>query len=288
MIASRWRAAEAGVREALAWLPPISQPPSCPWFFTLSNEGGPYLAVAREAVGYRVRVHGVADYLVAPDSLSVEPCEGLDRDTVQVAFDLDVRPVLHQLEGRPALHASAVSTDLGVVAFSGESGVGKSTLAALLSSLPGHRLVADDSVPLEPTTEGFLAIPTASSVRLREPTARALGELGRQQFAKFVAQRAPETQARPLRIIFSLWRSNAVGIDPMSPREAMAFVAGHLQRLDPESPDLLRREFQHVDEVVRHVEVAHLSYPHDFEVAEVARVIDARLREEPRTLKARS
>ncbi len=264
--------------EPLRWLSSVREPPSCAWFFTLTNEGGPYLAVAREADGYRVRVHGVADYLVQPTSLAVEPFVDAAAESVEVAFELDVKPILHQLDGHPALHASAVANEAGAVAFSGPSGVGKSTLAALLSKRAGYRLLADDSVPLDRQGNQFIAMPTASAVRLRRGSAQQLGETAHMQFEKYVARRKAAESGCPLRAIYSLWLADAVRIDPMSPREAMAFVASHLQRIDPDNAELLRREFEHVDAVVRHVVVAHLSYPRDFESTAVAEAIEEHAR----------
>jgi hypothetical protein len=45
------------------------------------------------------------------------------------------------------LHASAIVTGRGIAAFAGHSGAGKSTTAALLSSL-GYKLIADDILPI--------------------------------------------------------------------------------------------------------------------------------------------
>jgi hypothetical protein len=55
--------------------------------------------------------------------------------------------LLHQ-RGLLVLHASAASVDGEAVAFVAESGTGKSTLAAAFRAR-GHRLVADDIVPVE-------------------------------------------------------------------------------------------------------------------------------------------
>jgi serine kinase of HPr protein (carbohydrate metabolism regulator) len=51
--------------------------------------------------------------------------------------------VLLQQRGRLVLHASAVTVDLGVVAFMGGPGWGKSTMAAAMYAR-GHSIVADD------------------------------------------------------------------------------------------------------------------------------------------------
>lgn len=52
----------------------------------------------------------------------------------------------HQ-RGTLPLHASAIVTRTGIAAFAGHSGAGKSTTAALLSSM-GYELIADDILPV--------------------------------------------------------------------------------------------------------------------------------------------
>ena len=52
----------------------------------------------------------------------------------------------HQ-RGMLPLHASAIVTKGGITAFAGHSGAGKSTTAALLSSLE-YELIADDILPV--------------------------------------------------------------------------------------------------------------------------------------------
>ena len=57
------------------------------WLFTLTNEGGPYLAVARDADRYRIRVHGVADYLVEQREVVAEPATG-DFGEIEATYEL--------------------------------------------------------------------------------------------------------------------------------------------------------------------------------------------------------
>jgi hypothetical protein len=61
--------------------------------------------------------------------------------------------LLHQ-RGFTILHASAVAIEGRAVAFLGEKGWGKSTMAATLHAL-GHDLIADDVLAIEPARAGF-------------------------------------------------------------------------------------------------------------------------------------
>jgi energy-coupling factor transporter ATP-binding protein EcfA2 len=72
------------------------------------------------------------------------------------------------------LHASAVSIDGAAVAFLGNHGAGKSTMAASLHSL-GHPLITDDIAALDPIEDDFQVLPTFPQLKLWDNTARDLG-----------------------------------------------------------------------------------------------------------------
>ncbi|MPZ64376.1 MAG: hypothetical protein GEU83_02220 [Pseudonocardiaceae bacterium] len=70
-----------------------------------------------------------------------------------------------RLRGELVLHASAVQLGDGALAFVGASGMGKSTLAALLCT-SGHRLVTDDVLRVD-LTDGVVVHPGSTESRLR-------------------------------------------------------------------------------------------------------------------------
>lgn len=82
--------------------------------------------------------------------------------------------VVMMLRGRLVLHASAVSKERAAVAMVGQTGTGKSTLAASLCST-GWELLADDALAVENSGDAWLAHPAAVELRLREG-ARSLAE----------------------------------------------------------------------------------------------------------------
>ncbi len=65
-----------------------------------------------------------------------------------------------------SLHASAAGYGQNVIAFLGESGMGKSTLAAYLSQNAGWRLVADDILPVTGRPDGLAAYPHFPQLKL--------------------------------------------------------------------------------------------------------------------------
>lgn len=88
---------------------------------------------------------------------------------VRAAYHRIVLPMLLQALGYEMLHASAVRTARGVVAFCGDSGAGKSTIAVGLSQR-GYPLWADDALLFE-AGAGIRAIGLPFEVRLRPESA---------------------------------------------------------------------------------------------------------------------
>jgi hypothetical protein len=78
------------------------------------------------------------------------------------------------LDGKLALHASAVAVDGSVVAFVGASGMGKSTLAALVCAGAGE-LFTDDVLHVSGPRSAPIAWPGATECRLRDSATSVTG-----------------------------------------------------------------------------------------------------------------
>lgn len=78
----------------------------------------------------------------------VEPFPGVEERLIRLPLLGTVLAVLLYQRGLLVLHASAVAINSGVVAFLGEKGQGKSTMAASLYKR-GHHLMADDVVAVD-------------------------------------------------------------------------------------------------------------------------------------------
>jgi hypothetical protein len=125
---------------------------------------------------YLLNIQGVARYLVTAGREIVV-------DLAAAAPALDVRGyllgsifvVLCQQRGLLPLHASAIAGKSGVVAFLGNSGQGKSTLAAHLAQR-GFRVLADDVCLIDATEpSAAMVIPTAPWLKLWRTSLKSLG-----------------------------------------------------------------------------------------------------------------
>jgi hypothetical protein len=110
-----------------------------------------------------------------------------------------VRALLRHLEGRPTLHASAVAIDDRAMLFLGDSGAGKSTMAAFCCLKGGASLLADDLAEIEVVDGNLRVNPTDDGHWLRDDTAIALGRPRRCDAAKERVA-APRASPEPVRL----------------------------------------------------------------------------------------
>jgi len=95
-----------------------------------------------------IRIEGVADFEIREGrQIRVWPVAGAIQKDIEIFLFGPAWATLCHQRGILPLHASAIVTGMGVTAFAGPSGVGKSTTAALLNSF-GYQLVTDDILPV--------------------------------------------------------------------------------------------------------------------------------------------
>ncbi|HTH00935.1 MAG TPA: hypothetical protein VL882_11770 [Vicinamibacterales bacterium] len=188
--------------------------------------------------------------------------------------------------GWEPLHATAVATDHGVVGFLGNSGDGKSTLAALLLQ-QRCKLVTDDMLVLVRDRETWLAQPGPPRLKLyRDMADHILGVApGRiamnPDTTKLIVPLDTDdctAEPHPLRALYVLRsvgedRSSALRIEQLSPAAAFPRVLAHTAGHYPSEIARLQRQFEFTTTLVREIPVKTLSYPR--EKAEMARLRDA-------------
>jgi hypothetical protein len=237
------------------------------------TRGGPILAVdAHPHSGYLVRADGFGAYLIVPDGRRVLVAPGaVESWRWQRLLTAQALPIASLLQGLELFHASAVQIDGCVVAFTGPSGAGKTTLAARLL-LAGATFVADDVLALERDGDAVIAHPGPALMNLREPTsfymdaherAQLGSELGRDEGGARLRVRR-KAQARPLRAIYVLrQRTRSTGgvrlkrLSPPRPAELLGAGFGSAIR----TPDRLVRRLDLCAHLARRIPVFELEAP---------------------------
>lgn len=120
------------------------------------------------------RAEGVLRASVTATEVVVEPVASADRDYVGAIVTGELFSVVLRQRGRLVLHGSCVARDGMAVGFVGESGWGKSTLAASLVARGWH-LLTDDLLVVDGIDEGTpVSIPSHPSMRLSEQAIEAV------------------------------------------------------------------------------------------------------------------
>ena len=118
--------------------------------------------------GRVLRYPSLADFSFGSDTSSLEvvyarPLPGISTGTVNHLFHNSVVPMLVAEDGGLVLHGSAIDVGGAALVFLGDSGHGKSTLAASFAT-SGFPFLSDDSIRLSPESNGYVAHPSYPSV----------------------------------------------------------------------------------------------------------------------------
>jgi hypothetical protein len=214
------------------------------------------------------------EFLVTPDARRIyaRTLSGVDNEAMMAYLFVDALSFSLVRLGSEPLHATAVLTKSGVAAFLGNSGDGKSTLAALLIRA-GCPLVTDDMLVLARTGMTWMAHPGPPRLKLyREMSDHILestdGVPMNPATTKLISpldDSRVETTASRLAAIYVLSSEAdanppAPTIRPLSPAAAfprvLAHTAGHYASEGPR----LRRQFEFATGLVRDVPIRLLSY----------------------------
>jgi len=176
--------------------------------------------------------------------------------------------------GREPLHANAIETDGGAIALFGQSGAGKSTLSAYFLAA-GNRMLTDDLLVLEPSSEGVMVQPGIARIKLAPETVQAvLPGVGRGRINvltnKLELPLASGTfcgEPTELRRIYVLRRteSDRITIRALSSKAAVMALIRHTFNVRVVRPERLKMQFEHALWVLDSVPMRTLSYPRDIE-----------------------
>lgn len=259
------------IEQAARPMLPVQEVPFHQWAFP---DGTLWTQFFRTDAGYLLRFPELADFEVSADGRSVKgwPAPGVISPTVEHVYLNQVLPLALSRQGELVLHGSAVDICGQGVAFLGESGRGKSTLAASFAA-EGTRFLTDDGLQLKWVDGCCMIVPSHPSIRLWADSRAAL--------VSALASVAPAlsftsksrifagpgvafcTEDRPLRHVYFLGEGKAAAptIEPLRPAEALIELVKHSFLLDIEARDML---IGHFDELTRMAELPiyfWLDYP---------------------------
>lgn len=213
------------------------------------------------AAGYRLEVAGVGTFTISADGSAVTQTEAAPEATEDVIVETALGPALIlalALQGTYCLHGAAATYAGRAVAIAGESGRGKSTLAAFLGEQGGEdwRPLADDVLPFELGAAGVDALPHFPQLKLPPDQQPALGQPERLPLAALYVLAEP---------------ADEVSLEPLSLRDAAAALVRHTVASRLFAPDLLARHLQFCGEAARRMKVRRLYYPRRWEALPAVR-----------------
>ncbi len=229
--------------------------------------GHGYLA-ARTADGYRLRFHDLCDFDLTADlghgRWRLAP--GVDPTWIPVFATGTFMTLRHLLRGELVLHSSVVSVGGRGLAFVGQSGQGKSTMATL-TCLAGARLVTDDVGRVRFEAEQAWVAAGGHESRLRESAAALADQMATTGAAyrttgdgrRAVSLPTSDAVALDAIVIPMLRRdSTELTLHPVRPAQAVTALASFPRMLGLLDRDLLDREFHQLVDLVERVPV-HLA-----------------------------
>ena len=228
-----------------------------------------------------VRWEGVGEFLVSTDGRSItgRRAEGSSPDSFQVYMLGQALSFALVTQGFEPLHATAVVVDNHAVVFLGESGFGKSSLAACFLDA-GYRLLTDDLLVLHETDGRMLAYPGPPRIKLFPKVAGRFlcdaVESGPMNggTAKLILPIDPHRRSTApveLRAIYSLaaprdaCRRESVRSEALRPREGFIELVKAAFNRRLVGPERLGRQFDVMTRVADRCPVRRLMYPRTLE-----------------------
>lgn len=230
-------------------------------------------AFTRRDDGFTLRFFGVCDFDVTPglDRMEVRTVRGANEGMASVltagaslAFQLYQR-------GHLVLHASAVEVDGAAWGFVGYSGMGKSTMAALLCS-DGGALITDDVLRVDDVSRRPVARLGATELRLRKGADSIAGRFdsGAPQVRRSADDREVlrlrdgATDRLPLDVLVIPFPSRTIDrveVHRLSTTEALLALSGYPRLLGWRDPAVQRQQFERTATLVDRVPVLAANIP---------------------------
>jgi hypothetical protein len=223
------------------------------------------------------RWSGLFDFLISGDGRTVyaRPLGNTSSEVLQTYLLGQVLSFVLLKVGIEPLHASSVVIKKTAVAFMGDCGFGKSTLAAAFLD-SGYPLLTDDLLVLRPEERGFFACAGVPRIKLFPENAKnvlgpgmhgtPMNHLTRKLIIP-LRKIQVHNCAVPLAAIYALAapdrcaKRNSVQIRTLSPRRAFVELTRNTFNSVVRDPGRLQRHFAHVSALATRVPVKLISYP---------------------------
>ena len=237
--------------------------------------------------GYLLRFPDLADFLVSSDGDLVvcHPVPGVSAATIRHLYQNQVLPLTLSRRGKLVFHASAVDAAGNALVFAGESGRGKSTLAASFAT-SGYPFLTDDGLVVDEAEGVYQIAPSHPSLRLWHDSQQAIvgPETRTADAASFMRKtRLPAgadipfcDEPRRLRHVYFLGdgKEASVLIAPMTAREAFIALVKHSFLLDIQAQEFIATHFDRLSRFAARRMYSSLDYPRKYEVLpEVRRAV---------------
>ena len=224
-----------------------------------------------------VRWEGVGEFLISANGrrISGRQFDETHGESFQVYLLGQALSFALVKQGFEPLHATTVVVNGEAAVLLGESGFGKSSLAASFLE-GGHRMLTDDLLILQRFGGKFLAYPGPPRIKLFPKLARrflrnAADGVAMNSGTKKLVLPLDRTQSSatpvPVKAIYSLagprqvCRKQQIRITVLSPRESFLELVKNTFNYRIVNPDRLQRQFEETAEVISVAPVKKISYP---------------------------
>lgn len=178
-------------------------------------------------------------------------------------------------QGKEPLHATVVQTAIGAIGFIGESGYGKSTLAAAFLRA-GDKILTDDLLLLQEHNDAFLAFPGPPRLKLFPEIAKEIfgdsvnGTPMNHLTSKLILPLEADrfcNQPVPLKALYVLDPPvagsviNLIQIHSLPPSKAFAELLKNTYNTVVTEPERLKAQFQILSRIIARVPIKLLCYP---------------------------
>ena len=265
---------------------PIDTQPFHEWVFP---DGTLWTSFFRTEDGYLLRFPSLADFAINDQGRQVRawPAPGVGYATVQHLYLNQVQPLAWSKQGKLVLHGSAVEIEGQGVAFIGQSGQGKSTLAASFAT-SGSRFLSDDGLVVQESATGYVIVPHHPSIRLWQDSQAALIDprvapapaVQYTNKARFLAGDAVAfcAQPRELRRVYFLAAKGArePAFTRVKPADALVELVKNSFMLDTDESATLSSNFDLLSRLVALPVYFRLDYPRSYAALPAVRAAIAR------------